>query len=463
MAGVIRELFFPSGMPIPLPNRCPVRFVQSAYPLLHPAIASGLSPKEISTMKNHTAMKTLGGIGLAALINASAFAVDADRLAALEKGLADTQSELAALKGERNDLAVITEEKQSKFTFGGYGEIHANFTDGGSSYLDIHRFVLFLGYQFNEWIRLSSEVELEHAWTDEGYVLIEQLYADFFLSDPISIRAGRMLAPLGIVNQNHEPTLFLGAERPNVAKYIIPSTWSIDGAGLFGAPVSWLTYEVYGVAGLEGQNFDGSDGIRGGRMKGRQGLDDPAITGRIDLFPVSTDNQDLRLGLSGYYGGTDNAPKGGTGTPSVDNTLAMYSADFSYTLSRFRFNGVVAHGNNSNAQDLEAAYGNGTGEELFGWYIEGGVDVMPASWKTGKLKESSFIPFIRYDHYDTQYKVPGNVVKDDANDRSEITVGVNWLLTRNFVIKADTQFLSNEAIGSDVNNKYNLGLGWVFN
>lgn len=409
------------------------------------------------------AVKPIGVAALATLSTLTSFAADEDRLAALEKEMANTQAELAALKGGNNDLAGVTEEKESKFRLGGYGEIHANMVDGGNSYIDIHRLVLFLGYDFNEWIKLNSEIELEHAWTDDGYLLVEQLYADFLLSDAVSIRVGRVLAPMGIINQNHEPTLFFGVERPNFAKYIIPSTWSIDGAGVFGAPASWLTYEAYGVAGLEGQNFDGSDGIRDGRMKGSQGLDDPAITGRIDLFPVSTHNQDLRFGLSGYYGGTDNAPKGGSGTPSVNNKLAIYSADFSYEISRFRFNGVVAHGNNSNAQGLETAYNNMAGKELFGWYVEGGVDVMPTRWKTGKLKESAVIPFIRYERYDTQFKVPDNAVKDEANDRTEITVGVNWLLTRNFVLKADAQFLSNEAVGSDVNNKYNLGLGWVLN
>ncbi|MDF7808497.1 hypothetical protein P4E94_13680 [Pontiellaceae bacterium B12219] len=412
-------------------------------------------------------MNTLSSSALVAVLSSTALATDADRLSALEKEMTDTKAELAALKGEKTDLYGIETSEKSKFTFGGYAEAHANFVDGGGDQFDIHRLVLYLGYEFADWIRLSSEVELEHAWTDDGgYVLLEQLYVDFLLSDPLSIRVGRVLAPLGIVNQNHEPTLFFGVERPFVDQVIIPTTWSMDGAGIFGAPLSWLTYEAYAVAGLAGSGFDGSDGVRDGRLKGREGLDDPAVTGRIDFYPfVDRDlpaQQDLRIGVSGYYGGTDNASRGGPGPGNVDNTFAMAAADFQYDVSRVIVRGVVAFGNNSDAAALNAAYSNDVGEDIFGWYLEGGVSVMPDSWKTGKLKESDIIPFVRYSMYDTQHKVPTGTVKNEANDRSDVTVGVNWMLTQNFVLKADAQFMSNELVGSDVNNRYNLGMGWIF-
>lgn len=417
---------------------------------------------------NRQIMKLIGATSIAA-VAITANAADEDRLKALEDEMASTKAELAILKGENNDLSGVTEQK-SKLTLGGYGEIHANFIDGGDDRIDIHRLVMYVGYEFADWIRLSSEVELEHAYVSSGSggeISIEQLYADFLLSDPVSIRVGRVLAPMGIINQKHEPTLFFGVERPSVDKVIIPSTWSLDGVGIFGAPLSWLTYEAYGVAGLQGSGFDGSDGVRGGRNKERQGLNDPAVTGRIDFFPfVDADlpaNQDLRFGISGYYGGTDNANKGGTGTPSVDNTFSLYSADAEYTISRAVFRGVIAKGKNSDATALNAAYATDAGEEICGWYLEGGISVMPESWKKGKMKDADLIPFIRYEMYDTQHKVPTGTVKDDANDRSDITIGLNWLLTRNFVVKADAQFRSDEKAGSDPNNRYNLGIGWVFN
>ena len=414
----------------------------------------------------HQIMKLIGAASIAAFA-LSANAADEDRLQALEDEMASTKAELAALRGERNDLAGIFTEKKSKLTLGGYGEIHANWSEDGNDYLDIHRFVMYAGYEFADWIKLNSEIELEHASTDEEYLLIEQLYIDFMFGDSFNVRAGRVLAPMGIVNQSHEPTLFNGVERPNVEKYIIPSTWMLDGIGLFGYPLSWLSYEVYAVAGLNESGFNGKDGVRGGRMKGRPGMNDGALTGRLDFFPFSNDNQDLRLGLSGYYGGTDNKNKGGSNEEDTDNTFSMVSGDFEYDISRFQFRGVVALGENSDAAALNTAYdpaagGKGeTGEQIFGWYLEAGVDVLPDAWKTGKLKDSSLIPFVRYEEYNTQHKMAAGDTAEGKYDRSEITVGASWLLTQRFVLKGDIQFADTAATSSTT--KYNLGMGWVFN
>ena len=87
---------------------------------------------------------------------------------------------------------------------------------------------------------------------------------------------------------------------------------------------------------------------------------------------------------------------------------------------------------------------------------------MPESWKKGKMAEADLIPFIRYEEYDTQYKVPSGTVKDGKNDRTDITVGINFPLTQSFVLKADYQFKYSEATAGDPNNMFNLGMGWVF-
>ena len=398
-------------------------------------------------------------------------AQDADRIQALEKQMDAMKAEISSLKAEERDLSFL-EKAESKLHLGGYGEIHANFKEGGSDQFDIHRLVMYAGYDFNEWIKLSSEVELEHAFVADsddgsngGEISVEQLYADFLLADAVNVRAGRVLAPLGIINQKHEPTLFLGVERPNMEKNIIPTTWSVDGIGIFGFPLSWMSYEAYVVAGLDGSEFRAKDGVRKGRIKERASFNDAAVTGRLDFYPfVEADlpaDQELRLGVSGYYGGTDNENEGGEN--GVDNTFSMYSADFEYDVSRFRFRGVVAYGENSDADDLQDAFSRNPGEEIFGWYLEGGVSVMPDSWKKGKLAEADIIPFIRYEEYDTQYEVSDNVLDVNNNgewDRDEVTIGVNVLLTSQFVVKADYQFMDNDG-PTDGRNQFNLGMGWV--
>ncbi len=407
-------------------------------------------------------MKKLGAVVLAVFV-AGAIGVFAAETS--EERFARLENEIALLKGEKSDLAVF-EKEADKVHFGGYGEMHANFEDGGNDKFDIHRLVMYVGYDFADWIKLTSEVELEHAFVNDGdgELSIEQLYVDFLLADAFNVRVGRVLAPLGIINQHHEPVLFNGVERPNVEKNIIPSTWSLDGIGIFGFPTSWLSYEAYVVAGLDGSKFRAKDGVRKGRIKERGDLGELAVTGRLDFFPfVNCDlpaDQDLRIGISGYYGGTDNKNEGGGN--GVDNMFHMYSADFEYDVSRFQFRGVVAQGANTDADDLETAFGNSPGEEIFGWYLEGAVSVLPDSWKKGKLAEADVIPFVRYEKYDTQHEVPSNVIKSESNDRAEITVGVNVPLTSQLVLKTDYQMAENNAAGSDVKHKYNLGIGWVF-
>lgn len=55
-----------------------------------------------------------------------------------------------------------------KVKLGGYGEIHSNFTEGTESdKMAFHRLVLYLGYDFADWIKFHSETELEHAFTKD--------------------------------------------------------------------------------------------------------------------------------------------------------------------------------------------------------------------------------------------------------------------------------------------------------
>lgn len=346
--------------------------------------------------------------------------------------------------------------------FGGYGEMHANFVQGSESdQFDIHRLVLYLGYDFADWIVLHSETELEHAYVDDGdgEVALEQAYVDFLLTGKFNVRVGRILTPIGIINKKHEPPTFNGVERPAFATNVIPTTWSSDGAGIFGSLCSSLTYEVYVVGGLDGSGFSSTSGIRGGRMKERPGLNEPAITGRLDYYPFQTmqDNSDqsLRLGASGYLGGLDNGDQGSN--PGIDGEIAISSADFEYSVCKLDFCGAIAHINIDGARQI----GNNVAEEIFGWYLEGAYHFMPEEWKTGKLAKADATVFLRRDNYDTQYEMPSRVSKNRAGDRTDWTFGTNFYLTANLVLKADYQVRDDES-SRDPDDMFNLGVGWAF-
>ena len=349
-----------------------------------------------------------------------------------------------------------------KFTLGGYGEMHANFGEGSApDQFDIHRLVAYVGYTFSDWIRFHSEVELEHAFVSSesgGELSIEQAYLDFLLSDPVNIRFGRVLVPLGIINRKHEPPTFYGVERPSFDRVIVPATWFADGIGAFGGLGPSLKYELYLVSGLDGSQFSAVNGIRDGRIKERASLHEPAVTGRLDFFPFVRwpgPGGFLRLGASAFYGGVDNGNQGKN--PGIDGEVRILSGDFEYTVSKFDFRGAVAHERINGAKEI----GNGTASGIFGWYLEGGYRVFPESWKKGKLAKSDAAVFARYEDFDTQHRMPDGVAKNPAGDRREWTFGANFYLTPTLVAKGDVQF-RDDASGMDLPTLVNFGIGWQF-
>ena len=172
-------------------------------------------------------------------------------------------------------------------SIGGYGEaLYENFTGDNASSADFLRGVIYLGYKYDEkWI-LNTEIEFEHASTSkEGSASVEFAYLDYLHKPGLNFRVGLLLVPVGLVNELHEPVSFLGARRPDIENRIIPTTWRENGLGIFG-DIGDISYKVYVVNGLRGENFS-AKGLRGGRQKGSEAVaDDLAIVARADWSPA---------------------------------------------------------------------------------------------------------------------------------------------------------------------------------
>ena len=146
-------------------------------------------------------------------------------------------------------------------SIGGYGEaFYRNYVADQtkeSDTADFLRAVLYFGYKFTERIVFNSEIEIEHA--DE--IFLEFAALDFFLKDWANVRAGLLLMPVGFLNEIHEPPFFYGVNRPDVERFIIPTTWRENGVGLFGNLGEQLEYKLYAVNGFDGSGFS-SSGLR---------------------------------------------------------------------------------------------------------------------------------------------------------------------------------------------------------
>ncbi len=356
--------------------------------------------------------------------------------------LADLEDRVSALENQAS-----LEALENNLSLGGYGEFHLN-NSNGKNKMDYHRVVLYAGYQFNDWIRLNSEIELEHSKAgagDEislatgeefdaaaaGYVLLEQFSVDLQITESTAIRMGRTLAPLGIVGPRHEPPLFFGVERPNVEKYILPSTWSVDGIGLVGDLSENLSYEIYAVAGLDGSKFSTSSGIRSGRISDYPSFESPSMTGRLDYYGI----EGLRAGVA-FYQGAASDKSGGTGNGFNNAEVSISSFDAEYSAGPLSLNALIANGEHENTAVADS--------DFSGSYYTAGYEI----WRNG---EKAIIPFVRLSEYQTH---------DSVEEIKETTIGLHVPLSNQFVLKAD--LMTTEEEGQEDTDTFSVGFGMMF-
>lgn len=343
----------------------------------------------------------------------------------------------------------------SPLSIGGYGEgVYENYQGGGTDRADLLRTVLYVGYRFNDKWLLNTEFELEHSSTagnangDNGSFSAEFAYLEYLATDEFSFRMGLLLVPIGFVNELHEPTLFPSADRPFLEQSIIPSTFRENGFGIAGENED-IAYRAYVMNGLDAQGFSAT-GLRGGRQRGAEALaEDLVITGRLDYVGFD----DWTIGASLYHGNTGQGSDAG----SIQTTLGDVHVEYQRDGWRGRFLGVMAELDDVAAlnNELGLVGADSIGEELSGYYLEGQYDLFNESPDSGEL-----LPFVRFEKFNTQERVPDTFSSDPANDREIWTFGMAYKPHPNLVFKADYSDLDNEAgTGLDI---FRLSIGYVF-
>lgn len=342
-------------------------------------------------------------------------------------------------------------------SLGGYGEVlYENFDgsreddvpSGRTDRIDALRAIVYVGYKFNDRFLFNSEIEFEHGSTEEGgSVSLEFGYLDYRLSPRFGLRAGLLLAPLGFINELHEPPAFLGARRPETERQIIPSTWRENGIGVFGE-VGPLVYRAYLVNGFQGSGFT-SQGLRGGRQNGAEAAARHfGVTGRLE-YAI---RPGLTLAGSAYLGNSGQSD-------SVAARTVIWEGHAEYRLGGLELRGLASGASVRNAAELNAEAGltgsASIGERLLGWYLQAGYDLLRAT-----DSEHQLIPYLRYEWLDTQDEVPTGFARDPASERRITTVGVAWKPLPNIALKADYQVQANEARTGI--NQFNAALGYLF-
>jgi hypothetical protein len=347
-------------------------------------------------------------------------------------------------------------------SIGGYGEgIYTNTvgdTQGTRDTADALRFVLYTGYKFTDWLVLNSEIEFEHATTSStvssgsGSVSVEFLTLDFLARDYANLRMGLVLVPMGFINEIHEPVFFHGANRPEVERVIIPTTWRELGAGIFGEAGDF-TYRAYTLTSLNADGFS-SSGIRNGRQNGnRSFVDSYAGTGRLDYEPAWAEG--LLVGGSFFVGGTtqDQAEFG-----NADGLLTLWDAHMQYRWRGIELRALGAWGYLDDAKSISNAVDSTVANQFDGFYLEAAYDVMPVVLP--QFETQYLAPFFRYEHFDTQQHVPSGLVRDATKDTELYTVGLTYKPHPQIVLKLDYRNFQ-QAQGERADD-VNIGAGFVF-
>ncbi|MDH3902079.1 MAG: porin [Xanthomonadales bacterium] len=378
------------------------------------------------------------------------------RLESMQQQIDELKLELAQTKDQTDEtdakveaVAEVMESappqvvEASRTTIGGYGELHynnlsANDPSKDVEMLDLHRFVLFFGHQFNDRTRFYSEVEVEHAFVADtggdtpGEVEIEQAFIEFDLRQDLYAKAGLFLLPVGILNETHEPDTFYGVERNDVESIIVPSTWWEGGAGLNGRWGSGWNYDLAFTSGLE-MSTTGSNAfrVRSGRQKVAKAVaSDGAITGRLRYLGIPG----LQAAVTVQYQfdpsqvSNDGLDSGTLVEAHVDYQRNGFGLRALY--SRWDFSGDAVEAADADTQT--------------GWYIE----------PSYRLNEKVGF-YARYEDIDAARS-------QDKFDQWQ--VGLNWWPAKNVVIKFDYRDRNHNLDsqnGRDFTG-FDIGLGYSF-
>jgi len=353
--------------------------------------------------------------------------------------VAKEANETAEAVAEATDEAVkAAASNNSKTTIGGYGELHYNNLndqngDSDKKELDFHRFVLFFGHEFNDRLRLFSELELEHSISGDGQngeVELEQAYIEYDISSQHQVKGGLFLTPVGIINETHEPNTFYGTERNPVEKNIIPTTWWEGGVMFSGQIADGFSYDVAATSGLN-TSLDSNYKVRSGRQKVSEAeAEDLAYTGRLKWTAIP--GVELAATLQYQEGMTQSQdPTAGSAT-LFETHAVIQQGDFGLRALYARW-------------DLDGDGPKSIGaDEQEGWYVE-------PSYRINEL----FGVFARYNQWDNQ---AGSSFDTEYN---QVDLGVNWWPHENVVVKLDYQDQDVPA-GKKELDGVNLGLGYQF-
>ena len=338
----------------------------------------------------------------------------------------------------------------------GYMDFHLNRPEHEDPQLDFHRFVLLFSHSFSDRLRFIGELEIEHGLVEgleeSGELELEQAYLDFRVNPAFNIRAGMLLAPVGIINERHEPPSFHGVERPFVDTVIIPTTWFDVGVGVHGTFGGAWQYRAYLMAPLDATRITADEGLAEARQKGFQSnVRNIAQTARLEYGGI----RGLVVGTSFWHG------KSGFNFRRENARVGVVEFDGRYHTGSVAIRSEFAQVLVDGAAGLNDLLQRSTGvnphiaRQMRGFYVEPSVRPLPGL-------RYDFAAFVRYENFDTQFRMPEGVFALKQFDRAAWVVGASYFPDPDVVLKIDYSIIRNRSALFGSVDSLNIGLGWWF-
>ena len=413
--------------------------------------------------------KSLLSLSVIGVLSSGLFADTATEIEQLKAKIAALEEKTDTLVDETSDLktgfsymTVDTEQthsglgsaaskvyySKSPLSIGGYGEMYYANPDNGDAFADVYRFIPYIGYKFSDNIILNTELEFEHGGEK---VVIEFMYLDFLIDKAFNVRVGHLLVPMGLTNLRHEPTLFNTVQRPELERYLIPSTWHENGVMAYGEiGDSGFEYSAGIVNALQLNNSsnDASSSkytqwIRKGRIGASEkgSMNRVAAVGRLDYTGVNG----LLAGVSAYYGDA------AQGNPS-GSTALIYDAHALYSRDGFKVKGVYT----ATSVDGADKWAEPTAAtDAGGFYVNAEYNLLQMASTPKRLPL-----FIQHESYDPTEKCADGV--DRENGLTVTTAGLNYFPDEQVVLKLDYAMKDYKNSAKEDFNTVSFGIGFIF-
>ncbi len=335
----------------------------------------------------------------------------------------------------------------------GYADTGYASVEGGDDSFVVGSFSPIFHFQYRDIVMLESELEFEVGEDGETETNLEYLTIDWFINDYTALVVGKFLSPVGQFRQNLHPSWI--NKLPSA-----PPGFGHDGAapvsdvgaqlrGGFPAGNMRANYALYVSNGpeLNAVTEDGADfeleGIRAEGF-GSDSDGEKTVGGRLGILPFPS----LEIGLSLVTGKASVTQLEVEADPDAGGPLSDASSR-SYDVSGVDF---VWHGSNVSLRGeyVKAKLGAATAGEAAGdgaswqtWYVQGSYRWPASKW------ESVF----RYTDFDSPHA---------AEDQKQTALGVNYLVTNNFIFKAAYEFNDGQAGSPSDSDRTLLQLAYGF-